>query len=231
MVKPRTPAGRARETSARLTLEYPGTAPELCELNFETPFQLLVATILSAQTTDVRVNMATPALFERYPDAEALSEANPGDVEVLVQSTGFFRNKTKSIIGMAKDVVERFDGQVPHDRDDLVTLAGVGRKTANVLRSVAMNEPGLPVDTHVIRLSNLLGITTQKDPVKIEHELMAMLPAAEWGGFSLRMILHGRQVCIARRPRCEVCILNDFCPSSQVKAVRRPKPESDVESP
>lgn len=216
MGKPRSPQGRARETLKRLSDEYPGTTAELCALKFQTPFQLLTATILSAQTTDERVNMATPGLFERYPDAESLANANPEDVEKLIQSTGFYRNKTKSIIGMAQAVVERFDGEVPRDLDSLVELPGVGRKTANVLRSVAMNEPGLPVDTHVIRLSNRLGLTQQSDPVKIEHDLMPLVPKESWGVLSLRLILHGRQVCVARRPRCEDCVLNDFCPSSLV---------------
>ena len=223
MAKPRSPAGRARETFDRLASEYPGTAAELCALNFETPFQLLTATILSAQTTDERVNMATPALFEKYPDAKALRAADLGDVEKLVQSTGFFRNKAKSIVGMADAVAEQFDGQIPHDRDQLVTLPGVGRKTANVLRSVALDEPGLPVDTHVIRLAGRLGITTLTDPVKIEHELMPMLAPADWGLMSLRLILHGRAVCVARRPKCDVCVLNDFCPSSLVKATKQGK--------
>lgn len=216
MGRPRTPAGRARETSTRLGEDYPGTAAELCALQFETPFQLLTATILSAQTTDERVNMVTPVLFARYPDAEALAAANPADVEEIIKSTGFFRNKTKSIVGMAQALVEHFDGRVPEEMEDLVTLPGVGRKTANVVRSVAMNLPGIPVDTHVIRLSNRLGLTTQKDPVKIEHELMKMLPPGDWGAISLRLILHGRAVCVARKPRCEDCALNDFCPSSQV---------------
>ncbi len=216
MARPRTPAGRAKETALRLADEYPGTAAELCALKFETPFQLLVATILSAQTTDERVNMATPRLFQEFPDASSLAEANPERVEELVKSTGFFRNKTRSIIGMAAAVMEEFDGVIPSDRDELTTLPGVGRKTANVVRSVAFGEPGLPVDTHVKRVTFRLGITTMTDPEKIEAELMQVLSPAEWGYFSLKVILHGRAVCIARKPRCEVCVLNDFCPKKGV---------------
>ena len=204
------------ETAARLAEEYPGSPTDLCELHHSNPFELLVATILSAQSTDENVNKVTPALFAKYPTPAALAAADPGEVEVEIHSTGFFRQKTKSLIGMATAVVERFGGEVPHPIEDLVTLPGVGRKTANVIRSVAMDEPGLPVDTHVLRLSKRLGLTTDDDPVKVEHQLNAMLPAGERGTFSLRLILHGRRVCIARRPRCEDCVLNDFCPSSVV---------------
>jgi len=213
MARPRTPAGRARETNARLTVEYPDAR---CELDFRNPYELLAATILSAQTTDVRVNLVTPALFARYPTPDDLAHAEPGDVEELVRSTGFYKNKTRSLLGMADALVTRFGGEVPHRMADLVTIPGVGRKTANVVRSVALGEPGLPVDTHVTRLSHLLGLTTQTDPVKIELELNSMVPAAERGLFSLRLILHGRRVCVARRPRCEDCVLHDFCPSSRV---------------
>lgn len=198
----------------RLAEEYPGTAEELCELDHENPFQLLTATILSAQTTDVNVNRVTPVLFAKYPTPEDLAQANPMDVEEIVQSTGFYRNKTKSIVGMAQALVERFHSEVPTKLSDLVTLPGVGRKTGNVVRSVAMGLPGLPVDTHVQRLSKRLGLTTQTDPVKIEHELNAMVKASERGALSLRMILHGRRVCIARKPRCGECLLADFCPSA-----------------
>jgi endonuclease-3 len=224
MPRPRTPKGRARETAARLAVEYPGTAKELCALEHDNPFQLLVATILSAQSTDVRVNMVTPALFARYPAAEDLAVADPAEVEKLVASTGFFRAKTRSLIGMANAVVDRFGGQVPVAIEDLTTLPGVGRKTANVVRSVDFDAPGLPVDTHVLRLSGLLGLTTNKDPEKVETDLTAMLPAREWGAMSLRLILHGRRVCIARRPRCEECVLADFCPSSRVPTVGRRRP-------
>jgi len=216
MGKPRSPKGRARETMTLLAAEYPGTATELCALRHSNPFELLCATILSAQTTDERVNLVTPALFARYPTAADLAAADPADVEAILQSTGFYRNKTKSLIGMATGLVERFDGEVPRAIDDLVTLPGVGRKTANVIRSVAMAEPGLPVDTHVGRLSIRLGLTTKTDPVKVEYELNDMIPPAERGAFSLRLILHGRRVCDARKPRCEDCVLASFCPSAGV---------------
>ncbi|HVF73865.1 MAG TPA: endonuclease III [Acidimicrobiales bacterium] len=216
MARPRTPKGRARETLRRLTGEYPGTATELCALRHESPYQLLVATVLSAQTTDERVNSVTPALFARYPTAADLAAADPEDVEKLIFPTGFFRAKTKSIMGLAAALDERFGGEVPVRLEDLVTLPGVGRKTANVVRSVAFALPGLPVDTHVGRLSIRLGLTAADDPVKAELDLNTMVPAAERGAFSLRMILHGRRVCVARKPRCEDCVLNDFCPSSRV---------------
>jgi endonuclease-3 len=218
---PRTPKGRARETIARLASAYPGTARELCALDFQTPFQLLVATILSAQTTDERVNLVTPGLFRRYPTAPDLAAANPDDVEELIKSTGFFRNKTKSIIAMAQALDERFGGEVPRTLDELVTLPGVGRKTANVVLSVAFDLPGLPVDTHVGRLSRRLGLTTETDPVKAELALNKLVPPDERGKLSLRLILLGRQVCVARRPHCEDCLLNDFCPSSTVRPQRR----------
>jgi endonuclease-3 len=201
---------------ARLAEEYPGSARELCALKHDNPFQLLSATILSAQTTDERVNLVTPSLFARYPTPADLAAADPAEVEVLVQSTGFYRNKTKSLIGMANALVDRFDSTVPRAIEDLVTIPGVGRKTANVVRSVAMNEPGLPVDTHVGRLSTRLGLTTQTDPVKVEYELNDMIPPAERGTFSLRLILHGRAVCDARKPRCHDCVLASFCPSAGV---------------
>ena len=214
MGRPRTPKGRARETVTRLAPEYPGTAAELCALRHSNPFELLVATILSAQTTDERVNMVTPVLFARYPTPRHLAEAEPAELEKVIQSTGFFRNKARSLIGMARALVERFDGEVPSAMEDLVTLPGVGRKTANVIRSVALGQPGLPVDTHVGRLALRLGLTAERDPVKAEHALNAIVPAAERGAFSLRLILHGRRVCTARRPRCDDCVLNDFCPSA-----------------
>ena len=201
---------------ARLAEEYPGSAKDLCELDFVSPFELLVATILSAQSTDKTVNKITPAVFARYPTPAALAEADPAELEKLIYQSGFFRSKTRSLIGMARDVEERFGGEVPTRLEDLVTLPGVGRKTANVVRSVAMSLPGLPVDTHVGRLSRRLGLTAQTDPVKVELELNAMIPPNERGAFSLRLILHGRRICIARKPNCGDCILNDFCPSSTV---------------
>ena len=211
MARPRTPAGRAKRAQARLAQEYPET---VCPLNHENAYQLLTATILSAQTTDERVNMVTPALFAKYPTPRDLAWARPADVEGLIKSTGFFRSKTRSIIGMAQALVERFDGKVPSRMEDLVTIPGVGRKTANVVRHVVFDEPGFPVDTHVGRLCRRLGITTEVDPVKVEYELNGMTPARERGKFSLRLIFHGRAVCVARKPRCEACVLNDFCPSA-----------------
>ena len=214
MARPRTPAGRAREVHRRLSLEYPGTAKQLCELDHRLPFELLVATILSAQSTDKMVNSVTPALFARYPDAAALAAADPLELQALIRPTGFFQAKSRSLLGMASALVERFGGEVPVRMADLVTLPGVGRKTANVVLSVAFDKPGLPVDTHVLRLAARLGLTTATDPVKVEHELGAMVRPDERGLLSLRLILHGRQVCVARRPRCDVCVLNDICPSA-----------------
>jgi endonuclease-3 len=212
--RPRTAAGRAKRTLERLGHEYPGTARELCALEHRNPYELLAATILSAQTTDERVNMVTPHLFARYPTPEDLAAAAPSEVEEIVRSTGFYKNKTKSLIGMATGVVERFGGEIPTRMEDLVTLPGVGRKTANVLRSVAMDLPGLPVDTHVGRLSRRLDLTRETDPVKAELALNALVPAKDRGVFSLRLILHGRAVCVARKPRCGDCVLADFCPSA-----------------
>ena len=212
--RPRSPKGRARVVADRLAVEYPGTPKELCALHHSNPYELLTATILSAQTTDERVNMVTPALFARYPRPEDLAAADPAEVEKMIQSTGFFRNKTRSIMGMAAALVERFGGEVPHRMADLVTIPGVGRKTANVVRSVAMSEPGLPVDTHVQRLSRRLGLTTETDPVKIEMALNPLVRADERGALSLRLILHGRAVCTARKPKCGACVLADICPSA-----------------
>ena len=214
----RTIKARAQQVAARLAVEYPGSARELCALEFKTPFELLAATVLSAQSTDVRVNMVTPELFSAYPDAASLAVADPEAVESIVRSTGFFRAKTKSLIGMAAGILERFGGEVPRDMEDLVTLPGVGRKTANVLRSVAFGLPGLPVDTHVGRLTRRLGLTKATDPVKLELEVSPMVPADELGALSLRLILHGRAVCLARKPRCPDCVLADLCPSSTVAA-------------
>ena len=214
MARPRSPKGRARETYERLGPVYPGTVQELCELDHRSAFELLTATILSAQTTDARVNMVTPELFRRWPTPAALASAPTPEVEEVLKTTGFFRQKTKSVQGMARQLLDRFGGEVPHRIEDLVTLPGVGRKTANVIRSVALGEPGLPVDTHVLRLSKRLGLTEETDPVKVEHALGAMLKPDEWGLFSERVILHGRRVCDAKKPRCGDCVLNDFCPSA-----------------
>lgn len=216
MARPRTPGGRALEALRRLEGEYPGSAREMCALGHHSPFQLLVATILSAQCTDERVNMVTPEVFRRWPAPVDLAAADPEEVEDVIRSTGFFRTKARSLIGMAAAVEERFGGRIPSGTDDLVSLPGVGRKTANVLRSVALGLPGLPVDTHVLRLSQRLGLTTETDPVKVESELNPMVPAAERGALSLRLILHGRRVCVARKPRCGDCLLNDFCPSARI---------------
>lgn len=210
---PRTPKGRAKVVHERLTALYPDA---VCELDHRTPFELLVATILSAQTTDVRVNLVTPQLFAAYPDAFALAAAVPGEVETIVRSTGFYQSKARNLIAMAQALVDRFDGEVPTALDDLVGLAGVGRKTANVVRSVAFGLPGLPVDTHVGRLTRKLALTTEDDPVKVEAALCALLPPAEWGDFSLRVILHGRRVCDAKRPNCGECVLENVCSSSQL---------------
>jgi endonuclease-3 len=216
VARPRSLRGRAREVVSRLALEYPGTAEELCALHHDGPFQLLEATILSAQSTDARVNMVTPVLFEAYPTPEALADASPDDLETIIRSTGFFRSKAKSLMGMARGVTERFGGEVPTSMEDLTSLPGVGRKTANVVRSVALGLPGLPVDTHVGRLTRRLGLTAQTDPVKVESEIDALVPSTEWGTLSLRLILHGRKVCQARTPRCGECVLADICPSTRV---------------
>ena len=213
MAKPRTPKGRTVEVARRLALAYPEA---ICELDHSNSFELLVATILSAQCTDARVNMVTPELFRRYPTPIELAEANPAEVEDLIRSTGFYQNKTRNLLGMAHGLLDRYGGEVPTALDDLVTLPGVGRKTGNVVRSVAFRLPGLPVDTHVGRLSKRLGLTVEDDPVKVELELNSFLPPREWGDFSLRMILHGRRVCDAKNPRCGECVLEDICPSSRL---------------
>ena len=204
---------RSAEILKRLKVIY--GAP-ICELTHETAFQLLSATILSAQCTDARVNMVTPALFAEFPTAQKMAAADVSRVEELVRSTGFYATKAKNLVGMARNVMERFDGEVPSAIEDLVTLPGVGRKTANVLRSVVFDLPGLPVDTHVGRLSRRLGLTKEEDPVKVEYELNAMFDPKDWGGFSLRLILHGRRVCDAKKPKCDVCELADICPSSEM---------------
>jgi endonuclease-3 len=194
----------------RLKAAYPDAH---CALNFKTPLQLLVATILSAQCTDVRVNIVTKELFKRYPDAAAFAAAKLSDLERAVQTTGFFRNKAKNIKACCTELVASHGGEVPQDLDTLVKLAGVGRKTANVVLGTAFGIPtGVVVDTHVGRLSKRLGLTTHNDPVKIERDLMALLPKREWVDFAHRMIAHGRQVCVARRPRCSKCPLADVCP-------------------
>jgi endonuclease III len=209
--RPNNAAARAAEVARRLAESYPEA---ICELTHRNAYELLAATILSAQCTDVRVNMVTPALFAKYPSPFDLAVAEPADVESIIRSTGFYQSKAKNLIGMARGLVDRFGGKVPTELDDLVTLPGVGRKTGNVVRSVVFDLPGLPVDTHVGRLSRRLGLTREEDPVKVELQLNEYLPGSEWGSFSLRLILHGRRVCDARKPRCADCELNDICPSA-----------------
>jgi len=211
MARPRGARARATEVVRLLREAYPEAR---CALEHSNAYELLVATILSAQTTDERVNMVTPALFAKYPTPDDLAHADPDEVEGLIQSTGFFRSKTKSLIGMAQALVERYDGEVPSDLEDLVTLPGVGRKTGNVIRSVWFRQPGLPVDTHVTRLTARLRLTDETDPVKIEHDLAGIVEPDEWGDLSLRLIEHGRRVCDARRPRCDDCVLAGVCPSA-----------------
>jgi endonuclease III len=216
---PRLPSGA--RTRAKLTYERLRDAyPAVTELAHVDPFQLLIATILSAQTTDRSVNLVTPELFRRYPTAADLAAADPAVVETLIKPTGFFRAKTRSIIAASRKLDELFDGVVPGNIDDLVKLPGIGRKTANVILGVGFDVPGFAVDTHVKRLTNRIKLTSSRDPVKIERQVCSIVPKEEWTGLSLRLILHGRRICIARRPRCEECILNDFCPSSRT----RPKP-------
>jgi endonuclease-3 len=198
----------------RLKKEYPDAH---CELDFETPLQLLIATILSAQCTDKRVNMVTPELFRTYPDAESLSRANPEDLEELIKSTGFFRNKTKSLLGMSTAVADRHNGNVPSTMEELTKLPGVGRKTANVVLGNAFDiNVGVVVDTHVGRLAVRLGLTNETDPVKVEQALMPLFPQADWTLISHLLIFHGRRICIARTPRCESCVLADVCPSARL---------------
>ncbi len=212
MARPRGAKARAEEVRARLAREYPDAE---CALVHRNPFELLAATILSAQTTDENVNKVTPALFAKYPTASDLAHADPADVEQLVFATGFYRSKTKNLLGMARALDDDYDGEVPTELEDLVKLPGVGRKTANVVRSVAFDLPGLPVDTHVGRLSRRLKLTNETDPVKAELDLNGLIPPDERGRFSLRMILHGRQVCFARKPNCSGCVLVDICPSAE----------------
>ena len=205
---------RAAEYYRRLILAYPDAH---CALDHEDPYQLLVATILSAQCTDKRVNIVTPDLFRRYPDATALADAENEELEGRIKSTGFFRSKSKSLMGMARALVERHRGAVPDTMEELTALPGVGRKTANVILGNAFHENiGIVVDTHVARLADRLGLTKETDPVKIEAALMPLFPAEQWTMLSHLLIEHGRQVCVARVPRCERCVLNDICPSSRV---------------
>lgn len=201
---------RARKINRILAEFYPYAVPEL---DFENPFELLVATVLSAQTTDVRVNEVTPALFAAYPNAAALAAARIEDVEDLIRPTGFFRAKTKSIMGLSQALVDRFGGEVPARQKDLVTLPGVGRKTANVVLHGAFGVPGITVDTHFGRLARRLGFTELEDPVKVEHEVGALFPRKDWSVLSQNLVFHGRRICHARRPACGICPIADLCPS------------------
>lgn len=206
----------AMEVFGRLERTYPDAH---CELDHETPLQLLVATILSAQCTDKRVNLVTPQLFRTLPTAASLADAPPEQLQDLIRSTGFFRNKTKNLIGLGKALVERYEGKVPDSMEELVELPGVGRKTANVILGNAFNKnEGVVVDTHVARVSHRLGLTKHTDPVKIEPDLMKLFPRDKWALLSHLLIFHGRRICEARVPKCEICPLNDICPSSMVLA-------------
>ena len=221
------PAPRAKSTRR---LKRPGVPPPVlydrllalypdahCELDFSTPFQLAVATILSAQCTDKRVNMVTPVLFKRYPTIESLARAKQEDVEEIIKSTGFFRNKAKSIIGLAGALTEKHGGDVPSSLDTLVTLPGIGRKTANVILGNAFNvNEGVVVDTHVGRLSTRLGLTSEIDPIKVEQVLMQQFPQDRWTMLAHLLIFHGRRVCDAKKPRCSQCTLADVCPSAGI---------------
>jgi endonuclease-3 len=210
----------ATEIYDRLEKEHPDAH---CELDFRTPLELLCATILSAQCTDKRVNMVTPVLFERYPSAAALAAANPDVLEEIIRSTGFFRNKTKSLLGMSAAVVETHAGDIPSTMDELVRLPGVGRKTANVILGNAFGKAeGIVVDTHVTRLAERLGLTKEVDPVKIEVALIALYPRERWTMLSHLLIFHGRRICEARTPKCGACVLNDICPSARVPQVDGP---------
>jgi endonuclease-3 len=205
----------AEEILARLGCLYPDAT---CSLTYETPVQLLVATILSAQCTDDRVNQVTPELFRRFPDAPALATADRAILEQLVRSTGFYRNKAKNIQGSCQKIVQDFGGEVPQTMPELLTLPGVARKTANVVLAHAFGiNAGVTVDTHVKRLSYRLGLTQNTDPVKVERDLMPIVPQAEWENLSIRLIYHGRSVCNARKPGCDRCSLADLCPGSSFK--------------
>jgi len=219
---------RAVEINRRLTERYPDAK---CSLDFTTPFELLIATILAAQSTDARVNIVTKSLFRRYPDPKTFAEADLVEMETAVKQTGFYRNKAKAVIQCAKAIMEKHGGQVPRSMDELTALPGVGRKTANVVLGNAFGTPvGIVVDTHVGRLSFRLGLTSNIDPVKIEQDLVPLLPREEWTAFAHRLIDHGRAICIARKPLCEECLLNDLCPKQGVapskKAPAKPRRKS-----
>jgi len=201
---------RARKINRVLAETYPDAH---CELDFKTPFELLIATVLSAQTTDKRVNLTTPALFAKYPGPEELAAANPEDIEEILKPTGFFRAKTKSVMGLAAALRDQFNGQVPKTIEELDTLPGVGRKTANVVLGNAFGIPGITVDTHFGRLARRFGWTDSDDPVKVEQEVGELIPKSEWTILSHRLIWHGRRVCHARKPACGACPVADWCPS------------------
>ena len=215
-----TPAQKAhaRRVFRILTKLYPEAH---CALNHRSPLELLIATILSAQCTDARVNIVTPALFDRYPDAKAYATADLGELESYIKSTGFFRAKAKSIQAACRKLVDDYGGEVPGTLEELVRLPGVGRKTANVVLGDCFGVPGITVDTHVNRVSRRLGLTTQTDPGKIEQDIMQLLPAKDWVMFNHRMITHGRQVCVARKPDCEHCGLSKVCPKIGVEKKRK----------
>jgi endonuclease-3 len=200
---------RAERVARGLAKLYPTAR---ISLDFETPWQCLAATILSAQSTDAGVNRVTPRLFKEYPDARSMAAANPRQVEELIVKTGFFRQKTRSLMGAARKIVEDYGGEVPSEMEALVKIPGVGRKTANVILGHIFGQPGFVVDTHVRRLTNRLGFTKNTDPAKIEIDMQKILPAEDWTSFSMRLILHGRQICIARTPRCEICAIASDCP-------------------
>ncbi len=203
---------RALEILIRLKRLYPDA---ICTLNYETPMQLLVATILSAQCTDERVNLVTPALFQRFPDAATMAQADVAEIETLVHSTGFYRNKAKNIHAACRMIVEEYNGVVPKTMEALLRLPGVARKTANVVAAHAYGiNLGVTVDTHVKRLANRLGLTKYDEPVKIERDLIKLIPQADWENWSIRLIYHGRAVCMARNPQCDRCELADLCPSA-----------------
>ena len=204
---------RAGEIVSRLKRMYPKAA---CSLDYHNPFELLIATMLSAQSTDARVNIVSKTLFKKYPTAASMASAGQVDMEREVRTTGFFRNKAKAAIAASKAIMEKHGGDVPETMEELVALPGVGRKTANVVLGNAFNKPvGVVVDTHVARVSGRLGLTAHDDPVRIEQDLMALLPQKEWTRFAHRLILHGREICVARKPKCNECRLNELCPSAQ----------------
>jgi endonuclease-3 len=213
------PRAHARRVMSALKRAYPAAT---CALAHSNPYQLLVATILSAQCTDARVNMVTPELFRRFPDPDSLARAEPAELESVIRSTGFFRAKTRSLLAMARQVVDGHDGKIPADLDELTALPGVGRKTANVVLGTAFGiASGVVVDTHVKRLSRRLGLTSKNTPEKIELELMQVLPRSQWVDVSHRLIHHGRRICLARSPRCELCTLEPICPKVGVAPARK----------